>query len=52
MKKVVKFFGGLAVGLFAVITVSAQPGSVTGTKYGKGKDSADCIRDLSLYQQD
>ena len=53
MKKVVKFFGGLAVGLFAVVvTVSAQPGSVTGTKYGKGKDSADCIRDLSLYQQD
>ena len=52
MKKVVKFLGGLAVGLFAVVTVSAQPGSVTGTRYGKGQDSIDCIRDLSLYQQD
>ena len=50
MKKVVKIFGLVSVGLFAVISVSAQPGSVTGTKYGKGKDSLDCLRDLSLYQ--
>ncbi len=52
MTKVVKFFGLTVVSLFAVISVSAQPGSVTGTKYGKGQDSLDCIRDLSLYQQD
>jgi tetratricopeptide (TPR) repeat protein len=52
MKKVVKFFGLTAVSLFAVISVSAQPGSVTGTKYGKGQDSLDCITNLSLYQQD
>ena len=52
MKKVVKFFGVMAVGLFAVITVSAQPGSVTGTLYGRGQDSVDCVRNLSLYQQD
>ncbi|MDR1172474.1 MAG: tetratricopeptide repeat protein [Bacteroidales bacterium] len=52
MKKVVKFFGLTAVSLFAVVSASAQPGSVTGTKYGRGQDSLDCIRDLSLYQQD
>ena len=52
MKKVVKFFGVMALGLFALITVSAQPGSVTGTRFGKGQDSIDCFRDLSLYQQD
>ncbi len=53
MKKVVcKFFGIAAIGLLSVVSVSAQPGSVTGTKYGKGQDSIDCIRNLSLYQQD
>ncbi len=52
MKRIVKFFGTIAFGLCMTYSVSAQPGSVTGTKYGKGQDSLDCIRDLSLYQQD
>jgi tetratricopeptide (TPR) repeat protein len=52
MKKVVQFLGLVVAGVFAMIPASAQPGSVTGTKYGKGQDSINCIRDLSLYQQD
>ncbi len=53
MKRVVyKFLGIAAIGLFSVMSVSAQPGRVTGTKYGKGQDSVDCIRNLSLYRQD
>ena len=52
MKKVVKIFGLAAIGLYLSFSTSAQPGSVTGTKYGKGQDSLNCIRDLSLYQQD
>ena len=52
MKKVVHFFGVVAVSLITVITVSAQTGSATGTRFGRGQDSIDCIRNLSLYQQD
>ena len=52
MKIVNKFLGLVAIGLGGVISVSAQPGSVTGTKYGKGQDSINCIINLSLYQQD
>ena len=52
MKKAVKFFGAVAAGLLAMVTVSAQTGAVSGTKYGKGKDSVTCVINLSLYQQD
>jgi len=51
MKSVVKSLGVIA-GLFAMMTVSAQTGAVSGTRYGKGQDSINCIRNLSLYQQD
>ncbi len=51
-KKVYKFLGIVAVGLLSVVSISAQPGSVTGTRFGRGQDSIDCIRNLSMYQQD
>jgi tetratricopeptide (TPR) repeat protein len=53
MKRIVcNFFGVATICFFSVISVSAQPGSVTGTRFGKGQDSIDCIRNLSLYQSD
>ncbi|MDR2037370.1 MAG: tetratricopeptide repeat protein [Bacteroidales bacterium] len=53
MKKIgYKFLGIVSVGLFMVLSVSAQPGSVTGTKFGRGQDSIDCRRDLSLFAGD
>ena len=51
MKIVVKTLG-VVVSLFAVMTVSAQTGAESGTRYGKGQDSATCVRHLSLYQSD
>jgi len=51
MKNVVKSLGVVA-GLFTVMTVWAQTGAVSGTRYGKGQDSVSCVRSLSLYQQD
>ena len=44
MKKLVKFFGAAAAGLFLAMTVSAQP--------DYGSDPTTCQRNLSLYQQD
>ncbi len=53
MKTIVRnIFSTLIFSSIFAISVSAQPGSVTKTKYGKGQDSIDCIRHLSLYQQD
>ena len=51
MKNRVKSLGVVA-GLFAVMIVSAQTGSVSGTKWGKGQDSIDCVRSFSLYTSD
>jgi len=49
MKNIVK---SLVVGLFTVMTVSAQTGSVSGTRWGKGQDSINCVRSFSLFQSD
>ena len=49
MKKFCKILG---ISLLITTSVTAQPGSVTGTRYGKGQDSITCIRNLSLYRSD
>lgn len=36
--------------LFLSISVRAQTGKESGTKYGKGEDSIRCLRNLSLYR--
>jgi len=51
MKIVVKTLG-VAASLFAVLTVSAQTGAASGTKYGKGQDSITCVRNYSLFTSD
>jgi len=51
MTRIVKFFG-LAAGLYAVVSVSAQTGAESGTRFGIGQDSITCVRHLSLYTTD
>ena len=48
MKKVVKFFGLAATGLFAAVNVSAQGGFVQNL----GDNPAQCQRNLQIYQTD
>jgi tetratricopeptide (TPR) repeat protein len=40
------------LGLFISITAAAQTGKETGTKYGTGEDSLECLKNLSLYSED
>jgi len=51
MKTVVKTLGVVA-GLFAVMSVSAQTGAASGTRFGKGQDSITCVRNFSLFKTD
>ncbi len=37
--------------LLTILPVFSQKGVETGTKYGKGKDSINCIKNLSLYKE-
>ena len=51
MKRIIGFLG-IAAGLFAAATASAQTGAVSGTRFGKGQDSITCVRNFSLYTSD
>lgn len=52
MKKIVFCLSVLTLSLYCAIDLLAQPGAVTNTRFGRGQDSIDCIRNLSLYQED
>ena len=43
---------GIVAGFFAVMTVSAQTGAESGTRFGIGQDSINCVRNYSLYTSD
>ncbi|MGQ1948134.1 tetratricopeptide repeat protein [Geofilum sp. OHC36d9] len=47
-----KIYKLIALGLFISITAAAQTGRETGTKYGTGEDSLECLKNLSLYSED
>ena len=50
MKNVVRSL--VVAGLFTVVSVSAQTGTESGTRFGKGQDSINCVRYSSLYRSD
>jgi tetratricopeptide (TPR) repeat protein len=53
MKKLIYQLGEvLTVSIVFAFAASAQTGSASKTKFGKGQDSIDCVRSFSLYQQD
>ncbi|MDR1864533.1 MAG: hypothetical protein LBR08_03075 [Bacteroidales bacterium] len=50
---VYRWIAVLPAGLFLwTMTASAQTGTASNSKFGHGQDSIDCVRSLSLYQQD
>lgn len=50
MKKTGLFFLTLAAALFAFLPVSGQTGRASGTKFGIGQDSIDCLMNNQLYR--
>ncbi|MFO8234880.1 MAG: tetratricopeptide repeat protein [Bacteroidales bacterium] len=49
MKAIVKSIFVLFIAIIGLSNVNAQTGAETGTRFGSGEDSIQCIRNLSLY---
>ena len=52
MNRLVKFFGIFGTILLLSSNVSAQTGAESGTRFGIGQDSLNCVRALTLFDQD
>ncbi|MBN1119265.1 MAG: hypothetical protein JXA77_18795 [Bacteroidales bacterium] len=51
MKKTMKLIIGLIIPFTMIVGAYAQTGKEDGSKFGKGEDSARCVRNLSLYRE-
>ena len=49
--KALKPILAVSLALFMAIPALSQTGMESGTKYGKGQDSINCIKNLSLYKE-